>query len=613
MKRSKDWSPAQPSLLPPSPMDWLKEDHLVYFLLDLLPTLDLREIEAVIHAKDARGTRPYNPRMMVGLLLYGYCVGVVSSRKLEQATYENVAFRVLCADNHPDHSAISNFRKTHLAALGNLFHQILQLCSEAGLVKLGHVALDGTKLKANASKHKANSYAGLEKNEERLLAEIKDLLRQAEEADEAEDAKYGKDRTGDELPDELIRRSDRLRAIQEAKAALEAGAALTKALEKKDQAVASAEKAEAKGPDDEAAIARAERAEALANEAANEALEQAANLADEAAKRASELKESAVTAAEKAEAARAAAAVQKAEEALAATEALLCDSDDQGDDDQGLRSSGPDLSMPSRRVKARANGEPVASAQRSFTDPDSQLMKDGTGYSQAYNCQAAVDEEHQVIVAAGLSNQANDSPHLIPMLGAVIENCGAAPETFTADAGYSSEENLAFCEEAGTDAYIPSRRKTRPKKEGEAKDTPVTSKTPRASAMDEKLRTDEGRKKYRRRKFVGEAPFGNIKAARGFTQFLLRGLHQVPDEWKLICTGHNLLKLFRAKAGIGGKVGSDASMGFTRSPACPPVGPKFCPAFLLVECRSSPAMLAAALTAVESTFFLPVGLSATSS
>lgn len=363
MKRSKDWSPAQASLMPPSPMDWLKEDHLVYFLLDLLPTLDLREIEAVIHAKDARGTRPYSPRMMVGLLLYGYCAGIASSRRLERATYENVAFRVLCADNHPDHSAISNFRKTHLKALGGLFLQILQLCSEAGLVKLGHVALDGTKLKANASKHKANSHAGLEKSEERLIDEIKDLLRQAEEADAADDGKYGKDRTGDELPDELKRRGDRLRVIQEAKAALEADAALTKALEKKNQAAASAEKARAAGQADVAAAARAERAEALANEAANEALDRAAEIANDAVKRAAELEEEATTAAEKTKATRAAAAAQKADEALAAAEALLCEVEaDSDDSDSDSDAGGPDLSMPPRRVKANADGEPVPSA-----------------------------------------------------------------------------------------------------------------------------------------------------------------------------------------------------------------------------------------------------------
>ena len=198
--------------MPASPMDWLKDDHLVYFLLDLAPLLDLSDIDRVVRAKDGRGTRPYSSRMMVLLLLYGYAVGTVSSRKLEKATYEDVPFRVLCAGQHPDHTSISNFRKTHLKALGGLFHQILRLCQEAGLVQLGHVALDGTKLKASASKHKANSYAGLEKNEERLVAEIEELLQQAEATDDEEDARYGRDRTGEELPDGLRKKGERLQA-----------------------------------------------------------------------------------------------------------------------------------------------------------------------------------------------------------------------------------------------------------------------------------------------------------------------------------------------------------------------------------------------------------------
>ena len=529
-------------------MDWLKEDHLVYFLLDMLPTLDLGEIKGVIQAKDRRGTRPYSARMMVGLLLYGYCVGKVSSRKLEKATYEDVAFRVLCAGNHPDHSAISLFRKTHLNALGGLFHQILQLCREAGLVKLGHVALDGTKLKANASRHKANSYAGLERSEEKLITEIEELLRQAEEVDASEDERYGKDCTGDELPKELRRRSDRLRVIQKAKATLEADAALTKALEKKKQAELSAAKADQQGACDEPARARAEKATALANEAAHEAIEQAARVAETAAKRALELKNEASDRDGKAKATLAARASEKAGRALAATEALLCDDEDSDDDDGGCGAAiDRDITMPDRRIKPDADGYPVAKAQRNFTDADSHLMKDGNGYSQAFNCQAAVDEEHQIIVAAGLSNQANDSQHLIPMLNAVVENCGASPTTFTADAGYSSEENLEHCELIGTDAYIPSRRKPR-SKEGTPEPAQASgSRRPRGEAMDAKIATDEGRAKYRRRKFVGEAPFGNIKQARGFRQMLLRGIDQVRHEWSLICAGHNLLKLFRAK------------------------------------------------------------------
>ena len=234
---------------------------------------------------------------------------------------------MLCAGNHPDHSAISLFRKTHLAALGNLFHQILKLCQEAGLVKLGHVALDGTKIKANASKHKANSYSGLERNEDKLVAEIQDLLKKAAEEDAAEDERFGRDRTGDELPDELRRREDRLRVIEQAKAALEADAALTKALERKEQAAKSAAKArESEG--DKSSDARAEKAADLASEAAQEAIDQAKKIAVAAANRAQELKDRASDASSKSKATLAAKAQQKAEETLAATEALLSEDDE---------------------------------------------------------------------------------------------------------------------------------------------------------------------------------------------------------------------------------------------------------------------------------------------
>ena len=220
MKRYRDWDPKQGDLFPASPSDWLKDDHLVYFLLEVVGELDLDEIETEIQSRDARGTRPYSPRMMVALLLYGYCVGKMSSRKLERATYEEIPFRVLTGGSHPDHSSISDFRQRHLKALGALFHQVLMLCQMAGLVKLGHVALDGTKLKANASRHKAGSYEGMTRSEELIAAEIKEMLAQAEAADSAEDERIGKDKSGDELPEGLRRKAERLRRIQAAKAAL---------------------------------------------------------------------------------------------------------------------------------------------------------------------------------------------------------------------------------------------------------------------------------------------------------------------------------------------------------------------------------------------------------
>lgn len=211
----------QPFLLPPSLQDWLPENHLARFIAELVVELDLSKIYGFYGRRDGRGKAAYHPVMMVRLLLYGYCVGVMSSRRMERASYEDVAVRYLCADQHPDHDTIAAFRQQHLPVLAQLFTQVLQLCDKAGLVKLGHVAIDGTKLQANASKHKAMSYERMEEKEKQLRAEVEKLLAQAAETDAAEDALYGKGRRGDELPAELARRESRLKKIAEAKAALE--------------------------------------------------------------------------------------------------------------------------------------------------------------------------------------------------------------------------------------------------------------------------------------------------------------------------------------------------------------------------------------------------------
>ena len=243
MKTFKSYTPDQSYLFPPSPREWLPEDHLSYFISDVVDTLDLSSIIDSYSCGDGRGQPPYHPAMMVKLLLYAYCVGRPSSRKIEKATYEEVPFRVLSAEDHPDHDTIAEFRKRHLPSLAGLFYQVLQICREAGLVKLGHVSLDGTKVKANASKHKAMSYARMEKAEAELVRQIDALLKEAEEVDAAEDAKYGKGKRGDELPKELARRESRLMKIREAKAALEKKAR-KKAVDKGEKAKAKIKKRE---------------------------------------------------------------------------------------------------------------------------------------------------------------------------------------------------------------------------------------------------------------------------------------------------------------------------------------------------------------------------------
>jgi transposase len=225
MKVFRAWDPGQELLFPVSPREWLPQDHVVYCVLDLIEELDLTGIERVYQHRDARGEKGYHPAMMTALLLYGYAIGVASSRRLERATYEDVPMRVLTGGQHPDHTRISEFRRQHLCELAELFVQVLRVCQKAGMVTLGHVALDGTKVKANASKHKAMSYERMVKSERELVAEVDALLERAERVDVEEDVRYGRGVRGDELPEELRRREERLVRLRAAKAELEAEAA----------------------------------------------------------------------------------------------------------------------------------------------------------------------------------------------------------------------------------------------------------------------------------------------------------------------------------------------------------------------------------------------------
>lgn len=275
-KQYQPWEPRQSYLLPPSPLDWLPGDHLVFFILDVIGQLDLSAIEGKIHDKDPRGQRPYSPVMMTALLLYGYCVGIRSSRRLERATYEDVPFRVLTAGAHPDPSRINEFRRVHLRSIEGLFVQVLRLCQASGLARLGHVSLDGTKMKGNTSKHKAMSYERMLKSEAELAAEVAAMLREAEEIDQAEDERYGKDRRGDELPEELHTREGRLKKIREAKAKLEAEAAAARARELSKQADDAEREAEqAAAEDEERSKKRAARTRQKAEAAADHARQKA--------------------------------------------------------------------------------------------------------------------------------------------------------------------------------------------------------------------------------------------------------------------------------------------------------------------------------------------------
>ena len=244
-KTYRPYLPEQDLLLPPSLRDWLPESHLAYFVSDVIDQVELSAIESY-YEQEERGYPPYHPRMMTKILVYGYCVGVFSSRRLQKRLQEDVGFRVLAAGNEPDFRTISDFRKLHLAALDALFQQVLRMALELGARKLGRVAIDGSKLKANASQHQAMSYQRMKEQEARLREEVRRLLQQAEAIDAAEDAEYGSHNVGDELPAELQRREERLGRIRQAKRALEERARAEAEAEGKDDEEATKVKPEAK-------------------------------------------------------------------------------------------------------------------------------------------------------------------------------------------------------------------------------------------------------------------------------------------------------------------------------------------------------------------------------
>jgi hypothetical protein len=404
-----------------------------------------------------------------------------------------LAFRVLTGNQQPDHSRISEFRRRNLDALSALFVQILRLCQKAGMVSLGLVALDGTKVKANASKHKAMSHERMLKAEAQLEKEIEELMREAEIVDAQEDGKYGKGKRGSDLPEELQRREDRLEKIRQARKELEAETAAVAARERLEQATA------------------AEEAAQVASEEERQKLHTKAERAREKAEASREL------------------AMEKA--ALAGLEPP---------DLEPLESD----QMPRRGLAHQADGSPTAKTQRNFTDPDSHIMKGNGEMIQGYNCQAVVDGDHQVIVAVGVSNQPPDVEHLEPMLERTIANTGACPTTFIADAGYWSEENNEICTEAQTDPNIATGRQ----KHGQPPPA-TTGRIPKnldlKGRMARKLRTKKGREIYAKRKTIPEPVFGQTNEARGLRRFLMRGLEKVNGEWTMWCATHNILKLFR--------------------------------------------------------------------
>jgi transposase len=442
-KTYRDWSPNQSYMFPPTPQDWLAEDDLVYFILDTVATLDLTPIFDH-YERELRGQPPFHPRMMVALLLYCYATGTRSSRKIMRRCRTDVACRIIVGEDIPDFRTISEFRKTHLVQLETLFVEILKLCALAGLVKVGTIALDGTKVKANASRHKAMSYERMQQEEERLKAEVARLLAEAEASDTSEDAAHGPDRSGDEVPAELARRQSRLAKIQQAKAELE------------------------------------ERARREA--------------AEEAARREAEGKAPPAT--------------------------------------------------------APADAVPDPKDQINFTDPESRIMKaSNKGWDQCGNAQAVANEA-QIILAADVTDQANDKRQALPMVDQARENLDAAGVeqaigAAVMDTGYYSEANTAGLEERGIDPYVATERLKHNEEIPAVPCGRIPEDLSAKQRMARKLRTKRGRETYAKRKGMIEPIFGQLKQVLGFRQFSLRGLAAMRSEWRLMCMVHNLLKLWR--------------------------------------------------------------------
>ena len=454
-KTFRPWPVDQAQLLPPAVSDFVPAGHVAHLVRDLVRhELDLSAITGAYG--ELRGYPPFDPVMMTALLLYAYSQGVYSSRRIARACEERLDFLAVTAMQRPDHRTIAKFRRRHLVALSGLFVQVLRLCQQAGLAELGHVALDGTKIRANASKRKAMSYERMLKAEPQLKAEVDAWLAAAERADDAEDAALGEAR-GDELPDWVADKTRRIARIQEAKAALEA--------EAKAQAQARAK-------------AAAERA-----------------LLKERRKR------------------KGRPAEPKAKPAP----------------------------RPTTEATAEPEAKPQPKAQRNFTDPQSRIMKGPDGFLQGYNAQAAVDAKAQIVVAHGLSDCSADSGQLMPMIKAIRANTGRNPAQFSADAGYCSEANLAALDKQKINGFIATGRQRhgQPAADAGAPSPPGS----RIEKMRAKLRKDGFASPYRLRKQTVEPVFGQIKQARGFRQFLLRGRDKVAAEWAMICTVHNLLKL----------------------------------------------------------------------
>jgi transposase len=455
-KTYRPWEPQRYRQEVHSPEAKLPEGDLVFFLLDVVPKLDLSQFYAP-YETETRGAPPFDPAMMVCLLLYAYCVGVFSSRKIALACERNLAFLAIVGQDRPDFRTISDFRKLHLEAFKAVFVQVVRLAGAAGLVKLGNVSTDGTKIQGNASRHKAMSYGYMQKEVERIREDIEVLVTHAYQQDEAENAALGS-RRGDELPAELARREARLAKIEAAMRRLEAEAKAEADAERKRRFAADAERQRS-----------------------------------------------------------------------------------------GKKRRG--------NAPKPVDDAPADKAQTNFTDPELHIMQtNNKGWEYCGNAQVSVDGACQIILACDVTDASNDKQQAEPVAQATLATLAQAgierpkdesgalqPIPATLDSGYYSETAVQVLEALGFAPYMATERQRHHALPPEAPEAPATAK----ERMAAKVRTPEGKALYARRKVIVEPVFGQIKEVRGFRRFLLRGLQKIRGEWRLVCLGHNLLKIWR--------------------------------------------------------------------
>jgi transposase len=477
---------AQQFLLPPAVSDWLPKDHLVWFVLDVVDMIDMSGFH-VRHPNDGAGRPAYEPETMLALLVYGYCTGIRSSRKIAAACTADLAFMVICGGISPEHRSVARFRQVHEAALKDAFADVLELCWRAGLVELGTIAIDGTKLGADAALAKNRSKSW-------IAGQIEQILAEAATADEATEP----DLHGC-LPEDLARPGSRRARLEEALRQIEADEAAetaetTRRVEEMTAQAEAGRRSRGRKPKDpDAAVQRAEldlKAAQVRQDAATDPLARV----------------------------RSASAIERAQEAL------------------------------DRARAAAATAEPKPERQANITDPDSRIMKTAKGWLQGYNGQAAVNE-NQIVVAATLTNHANDTNEFVPVMNEVTHNLEAIGVTdivgtYLADAGYCTEDNITA---EGPDRLIATQKDWKQRKA--AREMGTTTGPPPETAspieqMEHRLRTPDGTAIYKKRSGMVEPIFGQTKEDRGIRRLMRRGITAAQSEWSLICWTGNIRKLF---------------------------------------------------------------------